>query len=510
MNNPRTCWQYSTAEQHGLNGRGIAYPRGKVLGGCSSINGMIYQRGQRADYDECWAKAAGADGGWDWADVRRLFNKDLDYAWRDDDSAGEYAVDGGDGDEAGAAAAGVWRVEEQRLQWSVLDTFRAAAAEAGYPALDHFNNSNQEGCGYFQVNQRSGIRLSAYRAFLRPVESRSNLHIVTGAHARRVVLDQQGLSGGLLGRTIEWDEGGDSGGVRRARATKEVILSGGAVGSAALLQLSGVGDGERLAAAGVEQMHKLPGVGTNLHDHLQIRSVYKLRDADTLNTRAASLLGKLKIGLEYILRRGGPLSMAPSQMGLFARSSPDVGTPDLQWHVQPLSLDSWTEPLHPWDGLTAAVCNLRPTSRGHVSLESPDPHCPPKIDPNYLDTENDKLVAARGLRITRRILEQPAFAHLVPEEYVPGTQLQSDSDLGRAAGDIGTSIFHPVGTCKMGASLQHDPMAVVDARLRVHGVEGLRVADASIMPRITSGNTNSPCVMIGEKAAEMILADHCD
>eukprot|EP00937_MAST-01D_sp_MAST-1D-sp2_P002467 g2467.t1 len=506
MNNPRTCWQYHTTEQRGLNGRAIQYPRGKVLGGCSSINGTVYMRGQRADYDECWAPAAGPGAGWDWADVKRLLNKDLDYAW------------GGADDEYGAGG-GAWRVEGQRLQWSVLDTFREAAAQCGYPTIDpHFNNSNAEGCGYFQVNQNSGVRLSSYRAFLRPAESRPNLTVVASAQVERVILERCGAGGGaggggstgarLRARALEWRQGGRGGALRTARAAREVVLCSGAIGSAQLLQVSGVGDTEQLTAAGVEPAHSLPGVGSNLHDHVQLRAVYRLKDgADTLNTRSASLLGKLGIGLDYVLRRRGPLSMAPSQLGLFAKSSPERRTPDLQWHVQPLSLDSWDRPLHPWDGLTAAVCNLRPTSRGSVTITSPDVRMPPSIDPNYLATEEDRLVATRGLRITRKLLEAPAFAPLEPREYLPGPTVDTDAQLAHAAGDIGTSIFHPVGTCKMGHSRERDPMAVVDGRLRVHGIAGLRVADASVMPRITSGNTNSPSVMIGEKAAELILED---
>jgi choline dehydrogenase len=476
MNNPRTDWGFSTEAEPGLNGRALAYPRGRVLGGCSSINGMIYMRGQAADYDQ-WRQLGNA--GWGWDDVLPYFRKSEDFF------AGADALHG---------AGGEWRVEPQRLSWTLLDAFRDAAEAVGIPRIEDFNRGDNEGSSYFRVNQRRGIRVNTTKAFLRPVLRRANLRVITGATAERITFDGRRATG-VAFRTRE--------GARLARAGAEVILAGGAIGSPHLLQVSGVGPAALLAGHGVAVVHDLPGVGENLQDHLQLRCVYRVSGVATLNERAGSWLGKAGIALEYAWRRSGPMAMAPSQLGLFTRSDPAVATADLQYHVQPLSLDKFGEPLHRWPGFTASVCHLRPQSRGSVRLRSPDPAAAPAIRPNYLSVEADRRVAVAAIRLTRRIVAQPALTRFRPEEIRPGPALLSDAELSRAAGDIGTTIFHPVGTARMG----HDAMAVVDERLRVRGIERLRVVDASVMPTITSGNTNSPVIMIAEKAADMIRGD---
>jgi len=479
IGNPRTDWRYRTRPEPGLNGRELLYPRGRVLGGCSSINGMIYMRGQREDYDG-WAQATG-DPGWRWEAVLPLFRRTEDH-YR---GASEFH-----------GAGGEWRVEAQRLRWDLLDAFVEACVQSGIPRTDDFNRGDNFGVGYFEVNQRRGIRWNASKAFLRPVASRANLAVRTDAQVEKLVLDGRRCTG-LVYR---------SGGQRHeVRAAHEVVLAAGAVNTPQLLELSGIGRPDVLAAAGIAVAHALPGVGENLQDHLQLRSVMKVRGVRTLNTRAGSLVGKLGIAFEYAWRRGGPMSMAPSQLGVFARSATDVARPDLEYHVQPLSLPKFGDPLHAFDAFTASVCNLRPTSRGSVHIASPDPFAAPCIAPNYLATEEDRRIAVSSLRLTRRIAAAPALARYAPEEILPGPTVQSDEALARAAGDIGTTIFHPVGTCRMGRD--GEPGAVVDARLRVQGVAGLRVVDASVMPTITSGNTNSPTLMIAERAALLMRED---
>jgi choline dehydrogenase len=384
----------------------------------------------------------------------------------------------------------------------VLDAFAAAAQQAGIPATDDFNGGNNEGVSYFEVNQKNGWRWNTAKAFLRPTcYGRPNFEMWTGAQVRRLLLEPDG-QGGQRCRGVEvvTPEG-----LTTVRATRETVLSAGAVGSVQVLQLSGIGDPADLAAAGVALTHPLPGVGKNLQDHLQIRAVYKVRGTRTLNTLASTWHGKARIGLDYLLRRRGPMSMAPSQLGAFTRSSPALAWPNLEYHVQPLSLDAFGEPLHGFDAITASVCNLNPSSRGTVAIRSDRPEDPPAIAPNYLSTDEDRRIAAQSLRVTRHIVAQPALAKFQPEEWKPGPSYQTDEDLARLAGDIGTTIFHPVGTCKMGAA--HDDLAVVDTRLRVRGVAGLRVVDASVMPTITSGNTNAPTLMIAERAAEWLLAE---
>lgn len=485
IGNPRTDWLYHTEPDAGLNGRQLRYPRGKTLGGCSSINGMIYMRGQARDYDQ-WAQATG-DARWRWDQVLPYFKRHEDY------HRGADALHG---------AGGEWRVEKQRLRWDVLDAFAEAAVQAGIPASDDFNRGSNEGVGYFEVNQHGGWRWNTAKAFLRPTcYGRPNFELWTQAQVAGLQTGRD-ADGTLRCQGVKVWTGHE---MVTATATREVILCAGSIGSAQILQLSGIGPGEVLHRHGVEVLHELPGVGSNLQDHLQIRSVYKVRDVTTLNTLANSWWGKARIGLEYALRRSGPMSMAPSQLGAFTRSDPTLPWPNIEYHVQPLSLDAFGEPLHSFDAITASVCNLNPTSRGTVHLRSPRFEDAPAIAPNYLSTPEDRKVAADSLRVTRRIVSQPAMARFQPEEWKPGVQYQSDEDLARLAGDIATTIFHPVGTTRMGRD--DDPLAVLDAELRVRGVRGLRVADAGAMPTITSGNTNSPTLMLAEKAAEFLRAD---
>jgi len=476
IDNPRTDWCFRTEPEAGLGGRALGYPRGKVLGGCSSINGMIYMRGQARDYD-LWRQAGNA--GWAWHDVLPYFRRSEDFA------------PGGD---ALHGTGGELRIERQRLSWEILDAFRAAAASVGIPPTEDFNRGDNEGCGFFHVTQRRGVRWNAVRAFLRPARRRPNLRVITHAEARGLRLEGRRAAGVTL--RIDGQEA-------RIGARREVILCAGAIGSPHLLQLSGIGAPDLLQAHGIAVAHALPGVGENLQDHLQLRLAYRVSGTRTLNEVAGRLVGKAGIAAQYAVLRRGPMSMAPSQLGAFTRSDPARDTPDLEYHVQPLSLDRFGEKLHPFPAFTASVCHLRPESRGHVRLAAPDPATPPHIQPNYLSTEGDRHVAAAAIRLTRRICAAPPLARFHPQEFRPGPDAQTEAELVAAAGQIGTTIFHPVGTCRMG----QDAMAVVDERLRVHGIAGLRVVDASIMPSITSGNTNAPTTMIAEKAADMIRAD---
>nr|WP_297458772.1 GMC family oxidoreductase N-terminal domain-containing protein [uncultured Halomonas sp.] len=494
IDNPRTDWCFRTEPDVGLNGRQLIYPRGKTLGGCSSINGMIYMRGQARDYDH-WAEVAGDDA-WRWENclpdfMRHENHYRLDATHGRDEEHERYHGHGGE-----------WRVERQRLKWQVLDDFAQAAQQAGIPATDDFNRGCNEGVDYFEVNQRRGWRWNTAKAFLRPIcMKRDNFRLWHGTQVLRLIFGH-GESGRPRCTGVEVAKGGET---LTVKARGEVILAAGAIGSPQLLQLSGLGPQALLRQHAIPVVQDLPGVGENLQDHLQIRAIYKVAGAKTLNTMAGSLFGKALIGLEYLIKRGGPMSMAPSQLGAFTRSSPAQPHPNLEYHVQPLSLDAFGQPLHTFPAITASVCNLNPTSRGSVRIGSRDARKPPKIAPNYLNSEEDCRVAADSLRVTRRIVAQPAFAKYRPEEVKPGVQYQSDDDLTRLAGDIGTTIFHPVGTARMGRP--GDPMAVVDSHLRVCGVDGLRVVDASVMPTITSGNTNSPTLMIAEKAASWILAE---
>jgi choline dehydrogenase len=478
MNNPRTDWCFSTEASTGLNGRSLNYPRGKVLGGCSSINGMIYMRGQARDYDH-WRQLG--NSGWGWDEALKYFKRSEGHV------LGENQMHGGNGE---------WRVEGQRLSWEILDAFRDAAAETGIPNTTDFNTGNNEGCGYFEVNQKQGVRWSAADAFLHPIKSRANLTVVTKAHVNKIQFEGKKVTGVRFWRGYELFEASVSG---------EVILASGAIGSPQIMQTSGISSGALSQKLGINNIIDLPGVGENLQDHLQMRLVFKVKNTKTLNLRANSLLGKIGMGLEYFLFKRGPMTMAPSQLGGFAKSDDNRETPNLQYHIQPLSTEKLGDPLHPFEAFTASVCNLRPESRGHVRIKTEDSRVPPKIQPDYLSDPADRKVAADAIKLTRKIVSSPAMKKFEPEEFKPGIEFASDDELAREAGNIGTTIFHPVGTCKMGPT--SDKMAVVDDRLKVYGLQGLRVVDASVMPTITSGNTNSPTLMIAEKASDMILKD---
>jgi choline dehydrogenase len=485
IGNPRTDWLYSTEADAGLNGRQLRYPRGKTLGGSSSINGMIYMRGQARDYDQ-WAQVTG-DASWRWDNCLPQFKKHEDFYKGADALHGE---------------GGEWRVERQRLRWDILDAFAQAAQEAGIPHSEDFNRGDNEGVGYFQVNQKNGWRWNTAKAFLRPTcYGRSNFEMWTAAQVVRLVIEDTADGGQRCTGAQVWT-GSE---LVTVTASREVLLSAGSIGSPQILQLSGIGPAALLQQHGIPVLRNLPGVGENLQDHLQIRAVFKVDGVATLNTLANSWWGKARIGLEYALKRSGPMSMAPSQLGAFTRSSPQLPYPNIEYHVQPLSLDAFGEPLHDFNAFTASVCNLNPTSRGSVRVRSSRFEDAPLIAPKYLSTAEDRKVAADSLRVTRRIAAQPALAKYRPQEWRPGPQYQSDEELARLAGDIATTIFHPVGTTRMGRD--DDTMAVLDSQLRVRGVAGLRVVDAGAMPTITSGNTNSPTLMMAEKAAEWILRD---
>ncbi len=481
IGNPRTDWRYRTEPDPGLNGRTIGYPRGRVLGGSSSINAMLYLRGQARDYDE-WARLTG-DSGWAWPSVLPVFMKTED-SWRGADEK--------------HGTGGEWRVEASQLRWEILEAFRDAAVESGIPWTDDFNRGDNAGVSRFEVNQKNGVRWNASKAFLRPAMKRANLTVVTGA-----LVKQLRLAGRRVLGVEFYRQDGKLSEEYFAEARGETILSAGAIGSPQILQLSGIGPGALLQRHGIPVVHDLP-VGENLQDHLQLRMAFKVKNALTLNTLLGSWRSKAAIGLEYALFRSGPMTMPPSQMGAFVKSDPSQETPNLEYHVQPISLDRFGDPPHPFPAFTASACNLRPTSRGHVRIASPDPRAHPAIQCNYLSTPEDRKIAADAIRLTRRIVTGTrAMQPYAPEEFSPGPQFQSEEELVRAAGDIGTTIFHPVGTCRMGRP--DDPAAVVGPAFRVRGVERLRVIDASIMPTITSGNTNSPTVMIAERGAAIVI-----
>ncbi len=493
IGNPRTDWMYQTEAEPGLNGRVLRYPRGKALGGCSSINGMIYMRGQARDYDS-WARATGDDD-WAWDNALPDFKAHEDH----------YKLDGGADAAVGDnmrfsdlhGSGGEWRIEKQRLRWDVLDDFATAATQAGIDKTEDFNAGDNAGVGYFDVTQRNGWRWNTAKAFLRPAKNRPNLTVWTEAQAERLLWAEEGPVRCIGVRIRRAGESAD------VTAQREVILSAGAIGSPQILQLSGVGPAALLRAHDIAVVQDTPGVGANLQDHLQIRAIFKVTGAKTLNTMASSLFGKGLIGLEYLLRRTGPMSMSPSQLGAFTRSDSSKVWPDLQYHIQPLSLEAFGDPLHRFPAITVSVCNLNPTSRGRVEIQSAQYQDAPLIAPNYLATDADRKVAAQSLRQVREIVGQPALSRYKPEEYKPGVQFQTDEELARLAGDIASTIFHPVGTAKMGRDDDQD--AVVDSHLRVRGIGGLRVVDASVMPTITSGNTSAPIMMIAEKAARWIL-----
>jgi choline dehydrogenase len=480
IGNPRSDWMYETEKEPGLNGRSLKYPRGKVIGGSSAINAMISMRGQAEDYDS-WHQLG--LNGWSWKDVLPVFKRVDDHFL-------------GEGDYHGAG--GEWRVEEPRLRWKVLDAVEQAAVQMGVPKSQDFNTGQNAGVGYFHVNQKRGVRWSAARGFLKPVQKRANLRVETHCHVEKILMEGTravGVRYTRAGQTIE------------ARTSGEIIVAAGSIGSVQLLQLSGIGPSNWLGDVGIPVTLDRPGVGRNLQDHLQERAIYKVQGVKTLNETYHSWVGRGLMGLEYAFLRRGPLTMAPSQLGIFTRSSPLYDRANIQFHIQPLSLDRFGEPLHRFPAVTVSACNLRPTSRGTVRLRSSDPRSKPIIAPNYLATDEDRQVAAEAIGVTRRLMRQPALARFSPEELLPGPTVGDDvRELACAAGDIGTTIFHPVGTAKMG--LSSDPLAVVDERLRVIGAYGLRVIDASVMPTITSGNTNTPTIMIAEKGAEMVLEDH--
>jgi choline dehydrogenase-like flavoprotein len=479
IGNPRSDWMFKTEPEEGLNGRSLNYPRGKVIGGSSAINAMIYMRGQAADYDH-WRQLGLT--GWGWNDVLPFFRKHEDHFLGASDSH---------------AVGGEWRIEAPRVRWDILDAFRDAASEAGIKPIPDFNTGDNEGSCVFHVNQKRGRRWSAARGFLKPVLRRPNLRLETNCLVEGIAFDGKRAAG------VRWRQNGAA---RSARCRGEVILAAGSIGSVQILKLSGVGPAGELADRGVARVLDRPGVGENLQDHLQLRLIYQISGVKTLNAVYRSRLGRARMGFDYALFRRGPLTMAPSQLGLFTRSDPKRERANIQFHVQPLSLDKFGDPLHEFPAFTASVCNLQPTSRGFVRLRSADPADKPVIKPNYLSTDEDRRVAVDSIRVARRIVAEPALAKYRPVEYLPGQSVgDDDASLIKAAGDIGTTIFHPVGTAKMGRV--SDPMAVVDERLRVIGLERLRVVDASIMPTITSGNTNAPTMMIAEKGAAMIRED---
>lgn len=479
IGNPRSDWMFKTEPEAGLNGRALAYPRGKVIGGSSAINAMISMRGQAADYDH-WRQLGLT--GWGWDDVLPAFKKLEDHFLGESEHHG---VGGG------------WRIEAPRLSWAVLDAVGEAAHEMGIRKTPDFNTGDNEGIGYFHVNQKRGRRWSSARGFLKPALSRPNLRLETNVLVDKVIVENGRAVGVRFrqnGETIE------------ARTQGEVILCSGSVGSTQVLHRSGIGPQEWLSPLGIEPVLDRQGVGRNLQDHLQQRAIYKVEGVRTLNETYYNLFRRGWMGVDYLLRRRGPLTMAPSQLGIFTRSDARQDRANIQFHVQPLSLDKFGEPLHRFPAITIAACNLRPTSRGTIRVKSDTPDQAPAIAPNYLSTPEDRQVAADAIRVTRKLMKQHALAAYHPSEYLPGPSVgDDDASLAKAAGDIGTTIFHPVGTAKMGNA--SDPLAVVDERLRLHGLKGLRVVDASVMPTITSGNTNTPTAMIAEKGAAMIIAD---
>ncbi len=472
--NPRTDWCYKTEPDEHLAGRSIHYARGRVLGGCSSINAMIYMRGQREDWDH-WASLG--NRGWSWDEVLPIFQSLEDFERGAVDTYG---------------AGGEMRIENPRVHWEVIDAWREAAEACGIPKIGCFNRGDNFGSAYFQMNQKRGRRWSATNAFLRPIAHRPNLTVLTDASVLK--LDFQGRD--CVGLQFVFQNK-----KFQVKTKKETVLAAGAIGSPQILQLSGIGPRSVLEKQQIPVVHELPGVGENLHDHLQIRLQYKVKNVKTLNGVANSLWGKAGMALEYAFFRTGPLTMPPSQAGAFAKSDPSQPTPNIEWHVQPLSLDKFGDPLHGFEAITPSVCNLRPASRGWVRIKSAQASDYPEIRLNYLSAPEDRRIAVDSIRFTRRIMAAKALAKYEPEEYRPGSSVTDEKDLEKAAGELGTTIFHPVGTCKMGS----DAMAVVDDELRVRGVSRLRVIDASIMPRITSGNTNAPTYLIAEKGARALL-----
>jgi choline dehydrogenase-like flavoprotein len=479
IGNPRSDWMFRTEPEAGLNGRSLAYPRGKVIGGCSAINAMISMRGQAADYDH-WRQLGLT--GWGYDDVLPAFRRLEDHFLGESEHHG---------------AGGGWRIEAARLSWPILDAVGDAAEEMGIPKIPDFNTGDNEGVGYFHVNQKRGRRWSSARGFLKPALKRANLRLEKNVLVDRLIVEQGRAAG------VRFTQGGE---VVEARCNGEVILCAGSIGSTQVLHRSGIGPADWLTPLGIGCVLDRPGVGRNLQDHLQQRAIYKVSGGRTLNETYHSLVGRGLMGLDYAFRRRGPLTMAPSQLGIFTRSDSHRARANIQFHVQPLSLDKFGDPLHRFPAITVSACNLQPTSRGTVRIRTAEPEQAPAIAPNYLSTGEDREVAADAIRTTRRLMQQKALKPYHPDEFLPGPSVgDDDASLAKAAGDIGTTIFHPVGTAKMGAA--SDPLAVLDERLRFYGIAGLRVADASVMPTITSGNTNTPTAMIAEKGAAMILED---
>jgi choline dehydrogenase len=474
IGNPKADWLYQTQADSGLNGRVLNYPRGKVIGGSSAINAMIYMRGQREDYDS-WGQ------GWHWEDVLPFYKKQEDFF-------------GGASETHGAG--GEWRVEEARIKWPILEAFQAALAQNNVPPVADFNQGNNEGSGYFHVNQKKGWRWSAASAFLKDCLDRQNFWLYTQTYAEKLMVEGKKITGVTAtrqGQTIEFT------------ALRETLLCAGAVATPALLERSGIGQPHVIKALGAQVVHELQGVGENLQDHLQIRPIYKVSNTQTMNELSQSFVNKAKWGLEFLLFKRGPLTMAPSQLGAFTRSSPERARANVQFHVQPLSLDKFGDPLHKFNAITVSICNLQPTSRGSIHASGLLAQDAPLISPNYLSTDEDKQVAIESLKLARKMMAAPAMLPFSPQEYKPSLAVQSDAEMLKSAGDLGTTIFHPVGTAKMGQA--SDPLAVVGLDLKLHGLAGLRIVDASVMPNITSGNTNAPTMMIAEKAAAMILAE---
>lgn len=480
LHNPITDWSYKTEPDPGLNGRAIDWPRGKTLGGSSSINGLLYIRGQREDYDH-WRQLGNA--GWSYDDV-------LPYFIRSEDQQ--------NGSDQFHGSGGGLSVQNMRAKRDICEALIAAAEEVGVPRNDDFNGAEQEGAGYFQQTARNGRRCSTAVGFLNPVKSRPNLDIVTHALVEKVQINKGRATGITISvkgasHTYELKPGG------------EVILSAGTIGSPQILQLSGIGPGELLQDLEIPVIKDLTGVGENLQDHLQIRTVFEV-NVPTFNEEINSFLGRMKIGMQYVFTRGGPMSMGASQVCIFTRSRPGLDTPDIQYHFQPLSADKPGIEMHPFPGITLSVCQLRPESKGRIQIKSPDPRAYPAIHPNYLATPTDQRTAVDSLKFTRRLVDTTALKPYVVREHLPGSGIETDEELLDSARNIAHTIYHPTSTCKMGP----DAMSVVDERLRVHGIVGLRVVDASIMPAIVSGNTNAPTIMIAEKASDMIIEDAKD
>ena len=482
MHNPKVDWCFKTEKDETMNNRSIRYPRGKTLGGSSSINGLLWIRGQSNDYDN-WRQQG--NSGWGWEDILPYFLK----SENNELGKSEFHND-----------KGPIQVSNKKINLKMLEEFQNAAEEIGIPRTNDFNTGDNFGIGYFQFTTSRQklfkLRCSAAKGYLNPVKNRSNLKIIVNAHVEKINFEGKKAIG--VNYFID-------GKLNTVNANKEVILSAGSIGSPHILQVSGIGDSEKLKKNGIDVIHELKGVGKNLQDHLMFRPVYKVKNLKSLNKKINSLLGNFLIGLEYIFNQSGPMTMGASQVCGFIKSDSSRETPNLQFHVQPISTDVLgATKMHDFEGITPTIANIRPTSRGEINIISKDSRDNPKIKMNYLSTQEDRDVAARSLKIVRKImLETETFKKYEPEEYRPGINIIDDEELVKAASEHSQTIFHPVGTCKMGIGDE----AVVNEKLSVYGLENLRVVDASIMPNITSGNTNAPTIMIAEKASDMIIED---